>query len=107
MGTEVIPKLTFEQFRGLPSDGNRYELVYGEVHVTPAPATRHQLTLQNLLEKRKWGHSGSPSALWLKPSIGTGREHAEWSLREGKIPPQVLRRQAQSNGHAYLGSGGT
>jgi len=50
MGTEVIPKLTFEQFRELPIDGKRYELVHGEVHVTPAPATRHQLTLQNLAE---------------------------------------------------------
>jgi Uma2 family endonuclease len=50
MSTEVIPKLTFEQFRELPSDGKRYELVHGKVHVTPAPATRHQLTLQNLSE---------------------------------------------------------
>lgn len=48
MGTEVIPKLTFEQFRQLPSDGKRYELVHGEVHVTPAPATRHQAVVQNL-----------------------------------------------------------
>jgi Uma2 family endonuclease len=48
MGTEVIPKLTFEEFRELPSDGKRYELVRGEVHVTPAPATRHQAVVQNL-----------------------------------------------------------
>jgi len=48
MGTEVIPKLTFEQFRELPNDGKRYELVHGEVHVTPAPVTRHQAVLQNL-----------------------------------------------------------
>jgi Uma2 family endonuclease len=48
MGTEVIPKLTFEQFRELPNDGKRYELVHGEVHVTPAPATRHQAVVQNL-----------------------------------------------------------
>jgi Uma2 family endonuclease len=51
MGTEVIPKLSFEQFRQLPSDGKRYELVNGEVHVTPAPATRHQAVLQNLSGK--------------------------------------------------------
>lgn len=51
MGIEVIPKLTFEQFRELPSDGKRYELVHGEVHATPSPATRHQFTLQNLYEK--------------------------------------------------------
>lgn len=48
MGTEIIPKLTFEQFRELPNDGKRYELVHGEVHVTPAQATRHQAVLQNL-----------------------------------------------------------
>jgi Uma2 family endonuclease len=48
MGTEVIPKLSFEEFRQLPSDGKRYELVCGEVHVTPAPATRHQAIVQNL-----------------------------------------------------------
>jgi len=48
MGAEVIPKLSFEEFRQLPVDGKRYELVRGEVHVTPAPATRHQAVLQNL-----------------------------------------------------------
>ena len=48
MGTEVIPKVTFEEFRQFPIDGKRYELVRGEVHVTPAPATRHQAIVQNL-----------------------------------------------------------
>jgi len=48
MGTEVITKLTFEQFRALPDDGKHYELVHGEVHVTPSPITRHQAVLQNL-----------------------------------------------------------
>jgi Uma2 family endonuclease len=48
MGAEVTPKLTFEEFRELPSDGKHYELIHGEVHVTPSPLTRHQFTLQNL-----------------------------------------------------------
>jgi Uma2 family endonuclease len=48
MGTEVVPKLTYEEFRQLPDDGKRYELVCGKVHVTPAPATRHQAIVQNL-----------------------------------------------------------
>jgi len=48
MATEVIPKVTFEEFRQFPIDGKRYELVRGEVHVTPAPATRHQAIVQNL-----------------------------------------------------------
>ena len=48
MGTEVIPKVSFEEFRQFPIDGKRYELLHGEVHVTPAPATRHQFSVQNL-----------------------------------------------------------
>jgi Uma2 family endonuclease len=48
MGTEVIPKLSFEEFRQLPIDGKRYELVRGEVHVTPAPNTKHQFVVHNL-----------------------------------------------------------
>lgn len=48
MGAEVIPKLTYEEFRQLPDDGKRYELIHGEVHVTPAPATRHQFVQFNL-----------------------------------------------------------
>lgn len=48
MGTEVILKLTYEQFRELPDDGKRYELIHGEVHLTPSPTTRHQFVLLNL-----------------------------------------------------------
>jgi Uma2 family endonuclease len=48
MGAEVIPKLTYEQFRQLPNDGKQYELVHGEVHLTPAPTTTHQFVLRNL-----------------------------------------------------------
>jgi len=48
MATEVIPKLTYEEFRQLPDDGKRYELIHGEVHLTPSPATKHQFALQNL-----------------------------------------------------------
>jgi hypothetical protein len=28
MGAEVIPKLTYEEFRQLPDDGKRYELIH-------------------------------------------------------------------------------
>src|SRR5208337_3740657 len=48
MGTEVIPKLTYEKFRQLPDDGKRYELIGGEVHFTPAPNTKHQCVVHNL-----------------------------------------------------------
>jgi Uma2 family endonuclease len=48
MGTEVIPKLTYEEFRQLPDDGKRYELIGGEAHLTPAPNTKHQFVVHNL-----------------------------------------------------------
>ncbi|HET9426634.1 MAG TPA: Uma2 family endonuclease [Gemmatimonadaceae bacterium] len=35
-------KWTLEQMHALPEDGNRYELVHGELLVTPAPSPEHQ-----------------------------------------------------------------
>jgi Uma2 family endonuclease len=48
MTSQVIPRLTYEEFRQLPEDGKRYELVCGEVHLTPAPTTKHQFVLRTL-----------------------------------------------------------
>jgi Uma2 family endonuclease len=48
MGAEVIPKLTYEEFRRLPNDGRRYELIRGEAHLTPAPTTKRQSVVHNL-----------------------------------------------------------
>ncbi|HEV2176504.1 MAG TPA: Uma2 family endonuclease [Terriglobia bacterium] len=48
MGTAVITRLTYDEFRQLPDDGKRYELIHGEVHLSPSPTTRHQFVLQNL-----------------------------------------------------------
>ncbi|MDH3292160.1 MAG: Uma2 family endonuclease [Gemmatimonadota bacterium] len=39
---------TAEMVRALPEDGNRYETVYGELLVTPAPRAFHQLVAQRL-----------------------------------------------------------
>jgi Uma2 family endonuclease len=33
---------TFEEFARLPDDGNRYEVIAGELYVTPAPGSLHQ-----------------------------------------------------------------
>jgi Uma2 family endonuclease len=49
---EEIPgapgKLTYEDFLSLPDDGKRYEILDGELAVTPSPATRHQIVSANL-----------------------------------------------------------
>lgn len=39
---------TAEMVRLLPDDGNRYEVLDGELHVTPAPSMEHQEVLQRL-----------------------------------------------------------
>jgi Uma2 family endonuclease len=42
--------LTYEDYRLLPEDGKRYELMEGELFiVSPAPSTRHQSVVANLL----------------------------------------------------------
>jgi Uma2 family endonuclease len=40
--------LTYDDYRLLPADRNRYEILDGELSVTPAPTTRHQMVLGNL-----------------------------------------------------------
>jgi Uma2 family endonuclease len=34
--------LTYEHYLELPNDGNRYEIIHGELYVSPAPSTKHQ-----------------------------------------------------------------
>jgi Uma2 family endonuclease len=41
--------LTYEDYRLLPEDGKRYELMEGELFVSPAPSTRHQTVSRHLL----------------------------------------------------------
>jgi Uma2 family endonuclease len=40
--------LTYEDYAALPDDGRRYELLDGELSVTPAPGSAHQIILANL-----------------------------------------------------------
>jgi Uma2 family endonuclease len=40
--------LTYDDLRATPDDGCRYEILEGEVHVTPAPNTTHQRISRNL-----------------------------------------------------------
>src|SRR5256885_6170906 len=41
-------RYTAEEVLGFPSDGNRYEVVGGELLVTPSPTQKHQLVLGRL-----------------------------------------------------------
>lgn len=35
-------RLSYEDYRSIPDDGKRYELLEGQLHVTPAPSPSHQ-----------------------------------------------------------------
>ncbi|MEW5930683.1 MAG: Uma2 family endonuclease [Gemmatimonadota bacterium] len=39
---------TYAEFARLPDDGNRYEVIAGELHVTPAPRPAHQRIIARL-----------------------------------------------------------
>lgn len=44
-----MSNLTYADYVGLPDDGRRYEILDGELEVSPAPAPRHQGVSRNLL----------------------------------------------------------
>ena len=46
--TPVTRRYTVEEVYRLPADGNRYEVVDGELLVTPSPRTRHQAVIARL-----------------------------------------------------------
>ena len=48
MGMAATTYYTADMVRALPDDGNRYEVVHGELLVTPSPRLLHQLVLQRL-----------------------------------------------------------
>jgi Uma2 family endonuclease len=48
MGMAAPVYYTADMVRALPDDGNRYEVVYGELLVTPAPRPWHQIIVHRL-----------------------------------------------------------
>jgi Uma2 family endonuclease len=48
MIAKVYPRLTVDDLDSLPDDGNRYEVIEGELFVTRAPGLIHQAITSNL-----------------------------------------------------------
>lgn len=52
MHTSLVPepiKLTYQDFCALPDDGRRYEILDGDLYMSPSPGLVHQTVLGNLL----------------------------------------------------------
>ena len=70
MATE-IKRWTLEELHSLPDDGNKYELIHGELFVTPAPTDGHETILARLtrlldsyVEANGLGHVYHPRAVF-------------------------------------------
>ena len=45
----AVRRWTYAEFARLPDDGNRYEIIAGELYVTPAPSLAHQKAVTRLV----------------------------------------------------------
>jgi Uma2 family endonuclease len=70
------PTWTADLVRALPDDGRRYELVSGELVVTPAPRGLHQVMLKVLHDRLEtWLHSADAGhVLWSPADISLGED---------------------------------
>jgi Uma2 family endonuclease len=48
MSSGITTRLTYEDYAKLPDDGNRYEIIDGELYVNPSPVPRHQFIVSAL-----------------------------------------------------------
>jgi Uma2 family endonuclease len=48
MNTQLIPILTVDDLDALPDDGNKYELIEGEIYMSRAPSLKHQIAIHNM-----------------------------------------------------------
>ena len=77
MGMPAPLYYTADMVRALPEDGNRYELVYGELLVSPSPRLWHQalvgrffLALSEYLRAHPVGHAlTSPADISWGPDV--------------------------------------
>ncbi len=77
MGMAAPTYFTAEMVRALPDDGQRYEVVHGELLVTPAPRLWHQeivwrlaVALRAYLEREPVGHAlASPADISFSPDV--------------------------------------
>jgi Uma2 family endonuclease len=71
-----VPDLdwTVERALALPEDGNRYEVLDGELFVTPSPTWGHQSAIE-ILFRRIFDYVREHGLGWTKLSLRTSRSH--------------------------------
>jgi Uma2 family endonuclease len=70
MSTQIEPLLTINDLDAMPDDGNRYEIIEGELLVSRAPSLIHQSASGNLFFSLKNYLSQNPiGEVWATPGI--------------------------------------
>jgi Uma2 family endonuclease len=89
----AIKRWTLEELHSLPDDGNKYELIDGELFVTPAPTDEHETIAARLtrildpyVAKHGLGFVYRPRAV-----IRTGSKR-----KKSEVEPDLMVRQPQS-----------
>ncbi len=85
MGMAAPTYWTAEMVRQLPDDGNRYEVVHGELLVTPAPRLSHQLLVSRLAVAVARYLEHEPVGIML-----TSPADISWGLRDVLVQPDVF-----------------
>ena len=95
MGMAAPIYYTADQVRAMPDDGNRYEVVYGELLVTPSPRPWHQVVVQRLsLALGKYLEREPVGSLLESPAdISWGQDVL---VQEPHPDPAARRRSAES-----------
>ena len=88
---------TVDMLDALPDDGNRYEIIDGELFVTPSPAGVHQFVVLALAARlRAYVHAGSVARVVISPSDVRRPDRKRnrvqpdvfvIKLRDGRYPP--------------------
>jgi Uma2 family endonuclease len=73
---DTTARWTSAQVRALPDDGNRYELIDGELIVTPAPARPHQAALRALFSRIDpyLQTTGAATIYWSPADLSYGKD---------------------------------
>jgi len=66
MARGLKTRLDYDDYCAIPSDGKRYELLDGQVHVTPAPSPLHQRLVGDLFVMLR-AHFNHPAEVFLSP----------------------------------------
>ena len=72
---------TVEALEDLPSDGNRYEVIDGELFVTPAPSYRHQAAVGEIFARLREFLRREPVGYAFGAPIDIASQTIGWSSR--------------------------